>query len=211
MGTHCIQWRRGPSAPPPAPATATSMSAEPDLDTLFDRLRRGDAEARALLVPRLYSELHGLARGLMGQQRGAHTLQPTALVNEAYLRLFRANGRSWTDRAHFLRLAATVMRQVLVDHARRKLALKRSEPGERVPLDAVIDRFEERSGSLLALEAVLERLADDDPELVEFVELRFFAGHSLPEIARVLGISERTAERRWQAVRLQLRAELERA
>ncbi len=185
------------------------MSGETQIETLFQRLREGDASAREELFPLVYEELRRLARGHMAQQRASHTLQATALVNEAYLKMCRPEGGSaWVDREHFLRLAATAMRQILVDHARKRGADKRREPGERVELEGLVAEFERRSGGLVALDLALERLAARDPELVKLVELRFFGGHEIADAAALLGISERTAARRWKTARLYLAGEL---
>jgi RNA polymerase sigma factor (TIGR02999 family) len=175
---------------------------------LFQRLRAGDDAARDELFPIVYEELHRLARVHMARQRPGHTLQPTALVNEAFLKMCRPEEVAWTDRPHFLRVAATAMRQILVDHARKRNADKRRDPGRRVELDGLVGEFERRSGGILALDAALERLQQHDPELVKLVELRFFGGHEVAEAARLLGISERTAYRRWNVARLFLQDEL---
>ncbi len=198
--------------PPPlhAPREDPALSADPDpLEGLFRRLHCGDARAEAELLPLLYGELRDLARGHMQHQRPEHTLQPTALVHEAYLRLCRGASRPWADRRHFLRLASRVMRQVLVDHARAKAADKRRHGGERTELEALVDAYESRSGGLMELEEALRRLEARDPQAVRLIELRFFGGHSMEETAELLGISERQARRWWAAARLQLQAELE--
>jgi RNA polymerase sigma factor (TIGR02999 family) len=184
------------------------MSEDLRIEALFRRLREGDLSARNELFPLVYEELRRLARGHMAHQRQSHTLQPTALANEAYLKLCRPEGAGWVDREHFLRLAATAMRQVLVDHARRRGAEKRREPGERVELDGLVAEFERRSGGLVELDAALERLARRNPDLVRVIELRFFGGHDMRDVAGLLGISERTAARRWETARLALLKEL---
>lgn len=200
--------------PPPRPSLARreelALSAEPDpIEGLFGRLKRGDAQAEEELLPLLYGELHELARGHMHHQRPEHTLQPTALVNEAYLRLCRGAARPWADRRHFLRLASRVMRQVLVDHARAKHSDKRRPTGERTELESLVDAYDARSGGLVELEEALTRLEARDPQAVRLIELRFFGGHSMEETAELLGVSERQARRWWAAARLQLQAELE--
>jgi RNA polymerase sigma factor (TIGR02999 family) len=180
------------------------------LEELFRRLREGDPSAREQLFDLVYAELHRQARTLMALQRPGHTLQPTALVNEAYFKLCGHGDRVYTDRQHFLRVAAKAMGQVLIDHARRRAADKRSAPGGRVELEGLVAEFDERSGGLVALGAALERLEQRDPQLVRLVELRFFGGHEVPEAAEILGISERTAARLWKAARLFLRDEMSR-
>ena len=185
------------------------QSIEPDpLEELFARLRRGESGAEDELLPRLYGELRELAQGYMKHQAPEHTLQPTALVHEAYLRMCRGAARPWNDRQHFLRLASRVMRQVLVDHARIKLSAKRKALGERTRLEALVDVYEQRSGGLLELETALLRLERRDPQVVRLIELRFFGGHSIEETAELLGVSERQIRRRWAAARLQLQDEL---
>lgn len=184
------------------PEGTVGVSGESRLETLFQRLRAGDDAAREELFPVVYGELHRLARAHMARQRPGHTLQPTALVNEAFLKMCRPEEVVWVDRQHFLRVAATAMRQILVDHARKRNADKRRDPGQRVELDGLVGEFERRSGGILELDAALERLQQHDPELVKLVELRFFGGHEVAEAARLLGISERTAYRRWNVARL---------
>lgn len=156
----------------------------------------------------VYGELHRLAQRVMAHQRGSHTLQPTALVNEAFLKLRAQDQGAVVDRTHFLRTSARAMRQILVDHARRKNAQKRSSTGERVELDGLVEEYERRSGDLVRLELALEHLEQRDPDLVRMVEMRFFVGHTVEESAAILGISPREAARRWQTARLILKAKL---
>ena len=144
----------------------------------------------------------------MREQRKDHTLQATALVNEAYLRLHDGRELAATDRIGFLALASTAMRCVLVDHARSRGRDKRQPPGERVPLDALLVAYEDRAVDMLALDEGLERMDAFDPEMARAVEMRFFGGLSAEETAGFLGIPLRTFERRWQAARAWLRAEI---
>jgi len=183
------------------------MPEEGALTVLFQRLREGDSAAREELVPLVYAELHRLARCHMARQAEGHTLQPTALVHEAYLKLCRAD--DWHDRKRFLDLASTAMRQLLVDHARRKRTLKRGGAAERVELEAIVQQFEERSQGLVELDEALERLRRSDPQLVRLVELRFFGGSTMEEAAEILGISVRQASRWWAIARAALRRELD--
>ncbi|QDU84276.1 ECF sigma factor [Planctomycetes bacterium Pla163] len=176
---------------------------------LADRLRAGEMDATGEFFSRVYAELHRIARSHMAQQGGAHTLQPTALVHEVYLKL-AGKGDRIDDEAHFLNLAARAMRQVLVDHARRRNAQSRRPGGERVPLDALVEAYEEHTGDLLELEDMLMALEQVDPELVQMVELRFYAGRTTSEIADVLGRSMRDVERRWEMTRRIVSRELER-
>ena len=180
------------------------------VEQLLVRLRAGDASASEELIALLYEELRALARRHMAGQAGDHTLQPTALVNEAWLRLAGDGARACVDRNHFVQLASLAMRQVLVDHARAKQRDKRRAPGLRVELEDLVAEYERRSGGLVALDAALERLAKRDPDAVRLIELRFFGGRSMEEAAELLGVSERQARRWWAAARLQLHEELER-
>jgi RNA polymerase sigma factor (TIGR02999 family) len=181
------------------------------IEELFDRLNGGDQSVEHELFQRVYSELHALARAKMAKQRASHTLQATALVNEAYLKLGGRDPERCADHAHFLRLAGTAMRQILVDHARKNTALRRSAPG-RAPevgdLDELAAVYDQRAGGLADLEAALTRLQTRDPDLVHLIELRFFAGQSMEDVAKVLGISVRSAARRWDIARTVLKREL---
>lgn len=168
----------------------------------------GDASAQGELLPMLYAELHALAERMMRDQGVAHTLQPTALINEAWLRLSGDAVASADNRAHFIALAARAMRSALVDHARRKSSDKRGGSFGRIPLDQAAELFSERGNDVLALDDVLERLTVVDAELGRLVELRFFAGLSIEEAAKILGVSVPTAVRNWRVARLWLRREL---
>ncbi len=162
------------------------------------------------LTPRVYAELRALA-GRYFRGRGAHTLQPTALVNEVYLKLDRAS-TSAHDREHFFAIAARAMRQILTDHARRAHADKRGGDLQRVTLDGqvALDEATPRAIDLLELDAVLTRLAEASERQARIVELRFFAGLSVPEVALALDCSARTVEREWRFARAWLRRALER-
>jgi len=156
----------------------------------------------------LYRELRRLAAGKMRHERMGHTLQPTALVGEAYLRLAGANQSMWGDRARVLGTAAHVMRQILVDHARAHLAGKRGGGAVQVTFDENIQGKEGSVLDVLAVDTALARLAEFDPRQAKLLELRFFAGLTIEEIAEQLGISERTAKRDWTMARAWLRHEL---
>ncbi len=179
--------------------------ARRDASELLARLAGGDARAANELLPIVYGELRALAGSYLRQPAGAHTLQPTALVHEAYLKLVGpAPPARFESRAHFLAVAARAMRSVLVDHARRK----RGGRAASVAVEDVAALFEERAPDLLALDAALERLAQHNAELASLVELRFFGGLSIEETADVLAISRPTLMRRWRAARLWLRREI---
>ncbi len=169
---------------------------------LLRRMSRGDAEAESALLAFLYEELHRVARACMRGQPPGHTLQATALVHEAYLRLVRLRDFPWKDRDHFLAVAARAMRSVLVDHARGKGRAKRGGKNRRRhPLDSVVVSYEERALDLLALNDALERLAGLDAQAAKVVERRFFGGMTVEEVARGLGVSVRTVERDWEMAR----------
>ncbi len=176
---------------------------------LLRRLAAGDAGAGEALLPLVYAELRELAARAMADERTGHTLQPTALVNEAWLRLVASSAPpAVEDRAHFLRLCARAMRHVLVDHARARAAQKRAGSARRVPLDELLSSFEERRLDLLALHEALERLEAVDDALARLVDLRYFAGLTIEETAGALGSSTATVERDWRVARLWLRREL---
>ena len=168
---------------------------------LLKRMRDGDVDAAEELLPVVYQELHRLAERALGRQNPGHTLQTTALLNEAWIRLVEAEGGDWKSRNHFLAVAAKAMRSVLVDHARRRGAEKRGAGRARVELDEALDLLEQRSSDLLALDEALEELATMDESLARIVELRFFGGLKHPEIAELLNSSLRSVERGWSAAR----------
>lgn len=181
-----------------------------DITRLLDRARAGDEAAKAAVLPAVYDELRRLANGRMRQERAGHTLEPTALVHEAYIRLVGHEG-NWSGRAHFFGAAAEIMRRVLVDHARGHRAAKRGAGADRTPLDATIVAFEHQPTGLLDLEEALQRLTDMDPQQARIVELRFFGGLTVEEIADLIDASVSTVERRWRLARAWLLRELDRA
>jgi RNA polymerase sigma factor (TIGR02999 family) len=199
-------------APSEIPGRKTeSMSASSDSVTrLLADVRLGRRDALDRLLPIVHDELHRIATLYMRRERADHTLQPTALVNEAYLRLVDQRDVEWRDRAHFLGVAAQLMRMILVDHARARRAAKRAGGAERVPLEETILVEAERDVDLVALDEALERLAAIDPRLSRVVELRYFGGLTTRETAEVLGVSTATIEREWAAARGWLRRELTR-
>lgn len=179
-----------------------------DLERLLRSAREGDPRAAQELASLLYSELHELARREMGRERRDHTLQPTALVNEAYLRLFGGGGEPFQDRESFFAAAANTLRRVLVDHARRRGREKRGGGHARVPLEGLELAAPLEDEDLLALDESLGALAAFDPNKARIVELRFFAGLSAAEVGRVLGASESTIRREWRVARAWLRARM---
>jgi RNA polymerase sigma-70 factor (ECF subfamily) len=166
-----------------------------------------DADSHRLLEL-VYNDLRRLAGRYLQQERVGHTLQATALVNEAYLKLIDQTKADWRGRSHFFAVGAQAMRRVLVNHAKSKKRLKRGGQGRRVPLDEPLAISAERDEDILALDEALEKLAALDPQQAKLVELRFFGGLNVEETAEVLGVSKRTVERQWTACRAWLRREL---
>ncbi|HUR27519.1 MAG TPA: sigma-70 family RNA polymerase sigma factor, partial [Planctomycetota bacterium] len=179
-----------------------------DITQILQDVQAGRTGAPDELAAALYEELRAVARRDLAGERVGHTLQPTALVNEAWLRLFNGQEHGFQSRAHFFAAAATAIRRVLADHARRRQAEKRGGGAGRVPLEAVDEGGPVRSEDVLALDEALERLAAFAPEQARIVELRFFAGMTTEELALALGISVSTAERHWRLARAWLRCEL---
>ena len=173
---------------------------DPDVTTLLRAWSDGDIRARDQLMPVVYDELHRRAAAYLRRERRDHTLQPTALVNEAYLRLVDQRA-AWQNRAQFLGRAAQMMRRVLVDHARRGKMAKRSGRWLRVTLDERLAEMPAPNVELLDLDAAITRLASFDARKSQIAELRFFGGLSLEETSQVLGLSIATVERDWQAAR----------
>jgi RNA polymerase sigma factor (TIGR02999 family) len=179
-----------------------------DLTALLKKWRRGDHAALEQLVPLVQSRLRELAHSYLSRERPGHLLQTTSLVNEAYIKLIQINRVDWRDRAHFLAMAATVMRRVLVEFARDRAALKRGGDAHVVEFDERLHGVPERGADLVALDEALERLAAMDGRAARVVEMRFFAGLSVEESAEVLAVSPNTVKRDWTAARLWLLREL---
>lgn len=179
----------------------------PSVTRLLEAARSGDTSALDRLLPMLYDELHGIAARHMLGERPDHTLQPTALVHEAFLRLIGGAPMSFENRAHFLRAASQAMRHVLVDHARARNAAKRGA-AIRVTLDEAIAGHVEPIIDMLILDEALTRLAAAEPRWAQVVELRFFGGLEVTEVAEVLGISAATVKRDWRFARAWLEKEL---
>jgi RNA polymerase sigma-70 factor (ECF subfamily) len=168
-----------------------------------------DRQSLDSLLPLVYQELRRLAAGYLRRERAGYTLQPTALVNEAYLRLLKDDPGRWQNRAHFCAIAAHSMRQILIERARARNAQKRGGPRARVTLDEALLAGGERSIDLVALDEALERLTALDPEQARLVELRFFGGLTVEETADAMGISPATVKRHWTVARAWLARELE--
>jgi RNA polymerase sigma-70 factor, ECF subfamily len=168
----------------------------------------GDQVALEKLTPLVYAELRRLAKGYMFGERPGHTLQTTALINEAYLRLIDWKSVRWQGRAHFFGVAAQLMRRILVDFARARHYAKRGGAAQQVSLDEAVTIHEDRSAEIIALDEALKSLAEIDPRKSQIVELRFFGGLSAKETAEALKVSQRTVEREWSSARAWLYREL---
>jgi RNA polymerase sigma factor (TIGR02999 family) len=187
--------------------TVRSASSYP-VTELLSRWSEGDTAARDALIPIVYDELRRVAKRCLGGQRNDHTLQPTALVHEAYLRLVKQDNLEWHDRVHFFAMAAKAMRQILVDHARRRRAVKRGGGAITMVLDEASASQKNASLDLIALDDALQRLAALDPRQSEIVELRFFGGLSVEETSQIVDISPATIKREWATARLWLHREM---
>jgi RNA polymerase sigma factor (TIGR02999 family) len=180
-----------------------------DVTRLLGLVREGNQDAANQLVPLIYGELRRMAGAYMKRERPGHTLQPTALVHEAYVRLAGEHQIDWQNRAHFFGIAANTMRKVLLDYARRRHADKRGGTRARkVDVDAELLVSDDKLEDLIALDEALQRLAQIDPRQSRIVELRFFAGLDMEGIAEVIGLSEVTIKREWRSARAWLYGEL---
>ncbi len=176
---------------------SAKLSSERDLTAILERVRSGDAEAQGELWPLVLNELRRMAIAHLRSERTDHTLQPTALVNEVFLRLSGRNAMDWKNRAHFFAMASKAMRRVLVDHARGHGRVKRGGDWQKLELDGGVIYEPERSWELVALDDALDQLAEWDPRQSQIVEMRFFGGLTEEEIAEALGTSSRTVKREW--------------
>jgi RNA polymerase sigma factor (TIGR02999 family) len=179
-----------------------------DVTLILDRVQQGDPKAAEELLPVVYKELRRLAAAKMAQQTPGQTLQATALVHEAYLRLTGGARDRWNDRAHFFRAAAEAMRCILIENARRKSRWKRGGKMERVDLEGLELATETPPDTLLVVQEALERLTEEDAPKAELVKLRFFIGLTNAEAAKVLGLSEPTVKRHWEYARAWLLREI---
>lgn len=173
-------------------------------------MKDGDGSAAGKLLPLVYDELHRLASSFMKRERPGHTLQPTALINEAYMRL-AGNNVDWQSHKHFIAVAATVMHHILVDYARVHNAKMRGGDLQRVELDEGLAISQERSEEILAVDEALARLQAENPRQAQIVELRYFAGFSVEEVARILDISPRSVKRDWREAKGWLFDEIQRS
>jgi RNA polymerase sigma-70 factor (ECF subfamily) len=189
-----------------------SENEEPQINgevtDLLHRWKAGDPEALEVLLPLVYRELRRIAAAHLRRESPRHTLQATALVNEAYMRLVKAQGVDWQNREHFFGISANLMRQILVDHARRSAAAKRGGGGTVVTLDDGIAAVDHTDDDLILLDAALTKLAQMDPFAARVVELRYFAGLTIEETATVLETSPMTVKREWATARIWLHREI---
>jgi RNA polymerase sigma factor (TIGR02999 family) len=180
-----------------------------DVTQILSRIESGDSDAACQLLPLVYHELRKLAAAKLSKEKPGQTLQATALVHEAYLRLVGGESSpQWSGRGHFFVAAAEAMRRILIENARRKQRLKHGGAQQRIDLDSQCVVGAEPSVDVLALDMALDKLAASDPDKAQVVKLRFFAGLTMPEVAALLGISLATAERHWTFARSWLYAEL---
>ncbi len=168
-----------------------------DVTLLLEAVAQGDAHASEELLPLVYEELRGLAAARMADEAAGHTLQPTALVHEAWLRLSDPGERPWQSRTHFFRVAALAMRRILVDHARQKKRQKRGGKAPHIELASIDIATSDPDERVLMVDQALELLERTDPEAARIVTLKFFGNYTTREIAQILSIGERTVERRW--------------
>jgi RNA polymerase sigma-70 factor, ECF subfamily len=197
---------RGSSSGNPGEGRVERVS--PDVTSLLKRLADGSQEAASELIPVIYQELRRLAAGHLRHERPDHTLQPTALVHEAYIKLVAQRNADWQSRTHFFAVASKLMRRILVDYARRHLRAKRGGRQAKLSLDEVVLLSPDRPGKMLALEESLTRLERLDARQGRIVELRYFGGLTVEEAAQVLGVSPTTVRREWTSAKAFLYGEL---
>jgi len=186
-------------------------AVRPNVTEMLRQWSSGNAEVMDELLPLIYDELHKRAAAYLRRERPNHTLQATALVHEAYLKLIDQREDKWSSRDHFFAIAAQAMRRILVDHARSRHRQKRGGSNEDLPLeDALLASADEKNVDLIALDEAMARLAKLDPQQERIVELRYFGGLSLDEAANALGVSRATAARDWQVAKAWLHREMTR-
>ncbi len=185
-----------------------SEPSDDQVTLLLQQASKGSRDAVDRLLPLVYDELRRIASDYLYRERADHTLQPTAIVHEAYLRLVNQQSAGWNDRTQFFAVAAKIMRRILVDHARSRKAAKRGGGKRKSEFDDALAVFEERAIDLVALDEVLNKLADVDERKSRVVELRFFGGLSVEETSRILNVPLRTVERDWTFAKAWLRSKL---
>jgi len=181
-----------------------------DITRILVAIEEGDSRAVDKLLPAVYQELRQLAAQKLAREKPGHTLQPTALVHEAYLRLLGTEDQNWKSRTHFFAAAAEAMRRILIENARRKRRLKRGGDQQKVGLDEALASIDSPSEDIIALDEALARLAEEESVIADLVKLRFFGGLTLEQAGEVLGISRRTATRHWTFARAWLYKQLAR-
>ncbi len=179
-----------------------------DVTVLLQRIRGGDRDAEPALLALVYDHLHRIASRQFQSERPGHTLQPTALMSELYIRLLRDSAVDWQSRSHFFTVAAQTIRRILIDHARTAKAQRRPQSRQRIHIDDVLLYSEERADDVLIIDEALRKLEAWDPRQAQVVTLRYFGGLSVEETAQSLGISERTVKREWSMARAWLSATL---
>jgi RNA polymerase sigma-70 factor, ECF subfamily len=197
-----------PSVGPAQLGRRMPVSSKAEITRWLVAYQEGDPYALEKLLPLVYDELHRQAMGFFGRERAGHTLQPTALVNEVYLRLVNQRETTWQNRAQFFGIAAQMMRRILVSHARTRQAAKRGGAEQRITLAEDAAAAPQRDVNLLALDEALKKLETIDLEKSRMVELRFFGGLSVAETAEVMGASPRTIDRQWQTAKAWLYREI---
>jgi RNA polymerase sigma-70 factor (ECF subfamily) len=196
------------SSPDRQENAGTDLPSKTEITQWLAACKGGDTGALERLLPLVYDELHRQAVRAFSRERAGHTLQPTALVNEVYLRLVNQNEMKWQNRAQFFGIAAQMMRRILVSHARARRAAKRGGGETRITLEEGVSAAPQRDVNLLALDEALQRLESIDAEKSRMVELRFFSGLSVEETAQVMGVSPRTIDRQWQTAKAWLHREI---
>ena len=186
-----------------------TQESEPDVTTLLAQATDGDQDAANELLPRVYQQLRAIANHRMSSENPGHTLQATALVNEVFLRMFGNRQLPWQNRAHFYATAAEAMRRVLLDHAKAKHRKKRGGAAKKLPVNVAELAVAQDSEQILALDAALCRLEEQNPEAARVVRLRFYAGLSVDQTAAALEMSPRTVDRRWKFARAWLFGQLQ--
>ncbi len=179
-----------------------------EISQLLEDWNNGDEDAVERLFPYVYNELRSQAQFLMAGERYDHTLQPTALVHEAFIKVAKQSRVEWKNRTHFYRIVSRLMRQILVDHARRRNCPRRGNGPIRISIDDVQIPVEERIHSILAIDDLLEKLATEDERQSQIIEMRFFGGLSSEEIGEVLGVTKRTVGREWKLAKIWLLREV---
>ena len=185
-------------------------SSDDQITQILIAWSRGDQSALDKLIPVVYKELRRMAARYLRRERPDHSLQPTALVHEAYIRLIDQTRVDWQNRAHFFGVAAQMMRRILVDHAKATRRQKRSGDVHKLPLDEAMNLYEEQRPDLVALDEAMKRLAEIDPRKSQVVELRYFGGLSVEETAEVIGVSRKTVIRDWMMAKTWLHQEITR-